>query len=855
MTLSPGSRLGPYEIQDQLGAGGMGEVYRARDTRLDRTVAIKVLPAHLAANAEFRQRFEREARIISNLNHPHICTLHDIGSQDGVDFLVMEYLEGQTLAARLAGGPLALDEALHHAIQIADALAEAHRFGVSHRDLKPGNVMLTRSGAKLLDFGLAKLAPATPTGSTLDARGAEGLTVAGAVLGTFQYMAPEQLEGKEADPRSDLFAFGLILYEMLTGRKVSRGEPPAPTAHPHFDRIIVKCLARDPDDRWQSAADLRTQLQWIGETPAAPAAAAPRRATLPWAVAALLLLVAAGVSLLHFREAPPPKRLLKLSLLPPEKSSIGGPIALSPDGSRLAFPGTGPDGRSVLWVRPLDSLTARPLPGTEGAIFPFWSPDGRSLGFFTYGKLKRIDIAGGPPLTLCDVGGVGRGGAWNRHGVIIYAGSVATGIHRVADTGGAAEPVTTLDSARQEVFHRAPHFLPDGRQFLYLNIGAQGPAIYAASLDSKSTKRILGVLSSAVYAPGESAGQGHLLFAREGALMAQPFDVDRLELAGQPFPLAEGVSYILTTGGNFAVSHNAVLAYGGSGSFNTQLTWFDRSGKPLGRAGPPGPYLDFDLSPDEKRVVVSEARGLLDLWLLDLARGSSTRFTFDPGADQFPIWSPDGSRIVFSSIREGSNNLFWKVSSGAGRDELLLKTPQAKFTTDWSADGHYILYYAIDPKTKADLWVLPLTGDRKPLPFLQTEFNERQGRLSPDGRFMAYVSDESGRWEVYMQPFPATGAKWTISTGGGADPRWRRDGKELYYLTEDRKLMAVEVKTAAGFDHGIPKALFDTRFPGAIEIGHHHAASADGRRFLVQSASEDTGGSAITVEVNWNQKD
>jgi len=873
MPLTAGARLGPYEITAPIGAGGMGEVYKARDTRLDRTVAIKVLPAHLAQNAEFRQRFEREAKVISSLNHPHICALYDVGRQDGVDYLVMEHLEGETLAARLANGPLPIEQALEHAIQMASALAEAHRHGVSHRDLKPGNVMLTRPGAKLLDFGLAKFAPATPTSATLDAVPAQGLTAAGALLGTFEYMAPEQLEGKDADARSDLFGFGLILYEMVTGRKVSRGEPPALTAHSHLDRIIRKCLARDPDARWQSAADLHTQLQWLTEGPSAPGpSAAPSRAILPWAVAVLLLIIAAALGVLHFREAPPEQRVLKLSLLPPEKSSIGAPITISPDGRHLAFPATGPDGRMVLWVRPLDSLIARPLPGTEGAHFPFWSPDSRSLGFFALGKLKRIDVAGGPPQALCDVSVLARGGTWSPDGVIVFATSIAAGLHRVAAAGAAPELATTLDASRQETYHRYPHFLPDGRRFLYTVHAAQREAsgIYAASLDSKSTKRILSVASLAAYAPGEGSGPGHLLFVRDGTLMAQPFDLHRLELASQAFPLAEGISYNLAIGANFSVSHNGVLAYGGSASISTELRWFDRSGKPLDRAVPPAPYWDFDLSPDEKRVAVTHASAAMDIWLVDLARAVPTRFTFEPGIDLYPNWSPDGSRIAFSSDREGVSNIYSKVSSGAGRDELLLKTPLPKVISDWSPDGRYILYSANNPKTKADLWVLPLTGDRAPrappFPFLETEFNERQGSFSPDGRFLAYVSDESGRLEVYVRPFSEApsgppsgpGAKTRISTAGGADPRWRRDGKELFFHGEDRKLMAVEVKAGGApsgpLEVGIPKALLDTRFPGQIEVGHHYAPSADGRRFLVQTASEEAGGGAITVVVNWSRK-
>ena len=872
MPLAAGHRLGPYEIVAPVGAGGMGEVYKARDTRLDRTVAIKVLPAHLAANAELRQRFEREARVISSLNHPHICQLHDIGKQDGIDYLVMEFLEGETLSARLVHGPMPLDQLLTCAVQMAGALAEAHGHGVSHRDLKPGNVMLTRAGAKLLDFGLAKIAPASRTAATVDISPTQSLTAAGSILGTFQYMSPELLQGKDADPRSDIFAFGAVVYEMATGRKAFEAQTPAALAgaiihtepaaipsHPLLDRVVRKCLAKDPEARWQSAAELRSQLQWIAEgtAPAVPVAA-PRVRTpkVAWTAAAVFFVLAATIGVIHFRESPPEQQKLKVSILPPEKASFGSSLAISPDGRRLAFPATGPDGRTQLWVRPLDSLVAQPLSGTEGASLPFWSPDSQSLGFFSGGKLKRIDLAGGPPQTLADASQP-RGASWSRAGIIGFAPTATSVLFQAPATGGEVKPLTSLDSASQENNQRWPHFLPDGRHFLYLirSRVRQNAGIFAGSLDSKTAKRILNADSSIAYA------DGRLLFVREGSLMAQPFDAQRLETTGPAVPVAEQVPYSVTSGAPFSVSANGILGYRSGGGGESMLRWFDRGGKPLGQAAPPAIYIDFDLSPDEKQVVVgrgSNQGDLPDIWLLDLTRNTPTRFTFDPALDWYPVWSRDGSRIAFSSQRGGSMDLYAKVASGAGADELLLKSPEPKIAADWSPDGRLLLYQALMPKTGMDFYLLPLAGERKPMPYLETPFNERQGRFSPDGRWVAYTSDESGPWQVYVQPFPASGAKWQISATGGADPRWRGDGKELFYLAPDRKLMAVDVKAGGApsgtFQAGVPQPLFDTRFPGAPELGRNYAPAANGQRFLLSILAEESAPPPITVVVNWNRK-
>jgi len=859
----------------------MGEVYRAKDTRLDRTVAIKVLPSHLSGNAEIRQRFEREARAVSSLAHPHICTLYDVGQQDGIDYLVMEFIEGESLADRLKKGALAAEQTLRHAIEIADALDKAHRAGIVHRDLKPGNVMITKTGAKLLDFGLAKLLGSDPAiASSLTSLPTErhAITDEGTILGTFQYMAPEQLEGKEADTRTDIFAFGAVVYEMATGKKAFTGksqaslissimtsDPPAitslqPMTPPALDRVVKKCLAKDPDDRWQSAHDLMSELKWIAEggsqagIPAPVIARRKARERLAWIVASILflgLLALLPFAIAYFHRASKDVPAIRFVVSQPEKTNFAGSISISPDGRRLAFIATA-DGKDLLWIRHLDSLTAQALSGTEDASYPFWSPDSRFVGFFAQAKLKKIDVSGGPATTLCDAQ-FGRGGTWNRDGVIVFTPSTQSPLYRVSSAGGEATLATALDTSRLETSHRWPYFLPDGRHFLYLvrSSKQEHQGIYVGSLDTQEAKRLAPADLSMAYAP-----PGYLLFVREGILLAQPFDAGGLEFTGEAYPVAAhvwfdaGFSY-----GAFSVSENGVLAYDPSGrSQASQIAWFDRAGKSLGSVGPPGVFLQPKLSPDNKRVAVQyndHQTGTYDILLFDLSRGATSRFTFDPSNDQYPVWSPDGSRIVFASDRSGHFDLYQKPSSGAGQEEVLLKSSSNAFPTDWSKDGRFIVYQSPDPKTKQDVWILPLSADRKPFPFLQSEFNEIQAQLSPDGRWMAYVSDESGNYEVYVRSFPTPSGKWPVSTHGGGLPLWRRDGKELFYIAADLKLMAVEVKEGATFEPGAPKALFGTRFVSNLTGAHRYDVSADGQRFLMSTRVEETASTPITVVLNW----
>lgn len=860
----------------------MGEVFRARDTRLDRTVAIKILPAALAADPQFRERFDREARAISQLTHPHICTLYDVGEQAGTAYLVMELLEGETLADRLARGALPLDQALAIATQIASALDKAHRAGITHRDLKPGNIMLTKTGAKLLDFGLAKTAaPAvTSTVTSMAPTTPPNLTAQGAIIGTFQYMAPEQLEGQEADARTDIFSFGAVLYEMLTGSKAFDGKsqvtliaaiigtnpPPIaasqPLAPPWLDHIVRRCLAKNPDERWQNASDLHDVLTWnadITARPAATSAGVHRRVSarerVAWTVALLgtAAAIALGVAQAR-REVAPVAPSARFSVASPEETSFWAnsgftPMAISPDGTRMIFAASG-DGPARLWVRRLDSLEATPLEGTEitQAADVFWSPDSRSIGFQQRATIKRVDVDGGALRTIA---AVGFGGAtWNRNGTIVF-GQGAQGLFRVSAEGGELVQVTKPDASRGEQ-HRFPFFLPDGRQFLYTVTSASPDArgIYLGSLDSTTRTRLLDVVSRAMYAPS-----GHLLYVRDGTLLARAFDLGALELNGDSLSIAEGLAFNPDDGNAaFSISSNGLLLYRSRLSGATQLTWVDRAGRQLGPLGPQGEYLNPTLSPDGTRVAVDRTvSGNRDVWLIETARGIASRLTFDPGPDFEPVWSPDGGRLMFASIRQGAAGLYQKVTSG-GDDELLFKPTSAGALFDVSGDGQFLVYQLSSP---VDLWVLPLGGDRKPFPFLETQvFQETHAQVSPDGRWLTYVSNESGSDEIYVDRFPTRGAKQQVSAGGGVQPRWRRDGKELYYLAPGLKLTTVPVSGNDALTFGSPAELFTAAVFGGLDraprFRHQYDVTPDGQRFLINvSATTGTAASPVTVLVNW----
>ncbi|HKF51750.1 MAG TPA: protein kinase, partial [Candidatus Acidoferrales bacterium] len=814
----------------------MGEVYRARDTRLGRDVAIKILPQHLTEMADAKQRFEREARAVSSLNHAHICTLHDIGYQDGVDFLVMEYLEGETLGKRLERGPLAGVELLRTAIEIADGLEKAHRQGVVHRDLKPGNIMLTKAGAKLMDFGLAKSAldgagSAPPLSSlTLSMNPAgqtrtEPLTARGTVLGTFQYMSPEQMEGKETDARSDIFSFGAVLFEMATGKRAFDGkttasviaailerEPPAissmqPMSPPALDRLVKTCLAKEPDERFQSMHDVKLQLEWVrdaGSQAGVPAPVVAHRKNREWllaAVAGLSAVAAIALAILYFARPTAKMPVIRSFIKPPANTSItsynGGTagFAISPDGLRVTYVALGPDGRSLLWVRALDSLQGQALDGTDGASMPFWSPDSQYIGFFAGGKLKKIQASGGPTLTLADAPG-GRGGTWNKEGTILFTPFFGTPVLRVSDAGGAVAPVTTLNRGNNESTNRWPYFLPDGKHFLYLAgnpltpVGNPTNSVMIGSLESKETKLLFRNHSNAIYA------SGYLLFLRQNTLMAQPFNSKKLELMGDAIPIAENVEDVAPrVQGSFSASDDGTLAFMESGSTTRQMLWFDHNGKQVG--GMPGmdSYADAQLSPDGKVLAFVLESPSTDIWLYDIARGVKTRFTFGSGSES-PRWSPDGKRIAYTSIRNGQFGIYAKAADGSGHEEVLLPpSVEQTYPLDWSPDGKVLAYsqWELGANGASRLWMLPLK-DRKPYVFnLLEQSASPSARFSPDGKWLAYSSTESGRAEVYVTPFPTPGGKWQVSTEGGSFPVWRRDGKELFYMSVDDKIMAAEV--------------------------------------------------------------
>ena len=882
MSLNAGTRLGPYELVAPIGAGGMGEVYRARDTRLDRTVAVKVLPAHLSSSADSRQRFEREAKTISQLSHPHICSLFDVGNQDGVEFLVMEYLEGETLADRIKKGALDFPDVLEHGIEIAGALEKAHRHGIVHRDLKPGNVMLTKSGVKLLDFGLAKAV--TPLGrggvslTTLPTQAGADLTAEGTILGTFQYMAPEQLEGKEADARTDIFAFGCVLYEMATGKKAFSGEsqaslisaimsshpPPlsalSPTMPRTFDRIVRTCLAKDPDERWQSASDAARQLEWMSDDSGTSPSIQPMtprrrwREALAWIVAAAAIAAAVVTPLL--RRAPNAEGIVRFTLSAPAGLSMGPAAVISPDGSRIAFIAVDAGGRPTLWLRTLDGLVSRQLPGTENARFPFWSPDGRSIAFFSNQRLRRISAEGGAAQTICRAG-LGFGGSWNRDGTIVFSSQFGARIESVPAAGGTPAPATEIQKSRGDSAHLWPAFLPDGRHFVFTarNFDPEKTVIALGSLDSKETRPLFRSDSAAVH-----AAPGYLLFARESTLLAQKLSSKGLSIEGEAVPIVEGIRFMTPDNALLAsTSTNGTMVYG-LWSHRKRLVALDRRGREVAAIGDIADYEDVAASPDGRRLAVSRrdpARGQnADIWVVDFASSIASRVTSDRTDELSPVWYPDGDRLVYVTEHAGFYDISMRSTSG-GAERLVFQTETDKTHPDLSPDGRFLVYGSANAGGFGDLHLLPLSGGgSRPTALTSTaEFDESYPAFSPDSKWLAYESDESGRSEVYVRRLPS-GFTRRISSSGGGMPVWRRDGKELFFHSRDGMLMAVALHESEDrLETAAPQPLFDLRLTDVVRptpFRRTYDSSPDGEGFFVIRAAEAEP-DPVAVALRWTE--
>jgi len=897
MSLSLGTKLGPYEIVSALGAGGMGEVYRAHDPRLDRTVAIKVLPSHLSSDPDLKQRFEREARMISKFSHPHICTLYDIGSQEGTDYLVMEYVEGETLEQRLAKSPLPPAQALIYGVQIADALDKAHRHGIIHRDLKPGNVMLTKSGAKLLDFGLAKLRQEpSPVAAALTEMTVEGerLTAKGMLVGTFQYMAPEQLEGKQPDTRSDIFALGAVLYEMLTGKAAFSGktkasiiaailssEPPPistsqPLAPPALERAVKQCLTKDPDERWQTAHDVRLELNWIlegGSQAGLPAPVIVRRKKqerVAWTVVGACAVLVLALLAAYFRVVSVRPPVVISSILPPSgtRFAFGEVSKISPDGRMLLFVATDADGIATLWLRSVDSPSARLLPGTEGATWPFWSADGRSIGFFAGGNLKTVQATGGPVVPLHDVS-LPTGGTWNQYGTILFEPGVDSGIYQIPASGGSAVLVLSLDKSKFNSYGW-PNFLPDGKHFTYSAWGNEAySGTYFASIDGRENKLVTRSTGNTVFS------SGFLFYGLStGAtvdLVAEAFDPASGRVKGEPQLVVRGIEYLPGPDvSTFAVS-DRLLIYAanptGAVAVST-IVWLDRYGKRLSVVTAERDSFDLRLSPDGQRMAYSKGGPNSDIWIQELKRDVPMRLTFDPSVDKgAPTWSPDGNAVLFDIAPGGKTppGIYRKSSSGTGSEELLAQPNQTGMTlwpTNWSRDGRFVLCVEgeIISRTHGEIWALPTMADRKPRVLIRAPGAAYDGQFSPDGHWVAYVSRESGREEVYVVPFDgnqvlntpplqevAITRRWQVSAKGGAFPRWRRDGKELFYVGPGSEFMAIKIEAKGNaFSVSEARPLFRQSLAnGAFP----YDVSSDGQRFLVNSFGENQ--TSPTLIVDW----
>ncbi|HST09051.1 MAG TPA: protein kinase [Terriglobales bacterium] len=895
MALPSGTKFGPYEIVSPAGAGGMGEVYRAVDTRLNRTVAIKVLPEHLSEKPEALERFQREARAISQLSHANICQLYDLGQQDGIHYIVMEFLEGETLGARLAKGRLPLELVLRYGAEVAEGLDQAHRMGVVHRDLKPGNIMLTRSGAKLLDFGLAKTAsPVVPQSAGLSATMtspnlSQPLTAEGTVIGTYQYMSPEQIEGREADARSDIFSFGSLLYEMATGRRAFEGksqvtvasailekdpEPISahqPLAPPTLQHVVQGALMKDPDSRWQSAADIARQLRWITSADTTSGAARialphPKWRERSWWIVAVAALV---TLLLWFAwSARSHPRVVRASITPPPDAAFdfmgdfSGPPVLSPDGSRVAFAARAPKGRNSIWVRRLDNASAEKLAGTDGAFALFWSADSKTIGFFADSKLRKVSASGGPVTILADAPNA-RGGAWNGDNTIVYAPDYRDSLWKVNAGGGAPARVTQLDLSKHST-HRWPSFLPDGKHFLYFATNHAGGrrednGIYLGSVDGGAPKLVLATDGAGLFAAG------YLLFHQQNALMAQKFDPDRGTLSGDPITLANDVQHDAGTFHTvFTVAGSGTLLYepgSENGIGDTDILWMDRSGKILSHVAERAGYRGGRLSPDGKRLAIAMGNPKSDIWVFDLGNGARIRLTFDDATHVMPSWSADGQRIAymaqFGATSMAGTELHARPANGGGQDDVLLSIknvaePVSLTWPQWSPDGHYLAYMRQSGPTGSTVWAMPTSGDKKPQLLIKPESPTGKVtffRISPDGHWLAYSSVDGTREDVYVTSFPSGSGRWQISRDGGTFPVWSHDGKEIYYIALDSHLMAVSANPhEGGFEVGNFQSLFEVR--NVFPLGDPFDLTPDGRRFLVLTQPA-VSPSPMTLVLNW----
>ena len=886
-----GQVISHYKIIEKLGEGGMGVVYKAEDTKLDRPVALKFLPSHILISEQDKARFVQEAKSASSLNHPNVATVYEIDEVAGEMFIAMEFVDGVTLREKMSS--ISFKQAVDIGIQIADGLAAAHEKGIVHRDIKPENIMVRKDGIiQIMDFGLAKL---RGTKSKLSR-----LTKEGSTIGTVGYMSPEQVQGQDVDHRSDIFSLGVLMYELFTGELPFKGvhetallyeivnvdaapmSAVKPEVDPNLDAIVLECFAKEPSERYQSVAEVAKELRRFKrestkqrvskvssirqpyghsgiqqaaqlQTPAGVVVQGSPKLHLVWITITVICLIAAGVfGYLYLRSTSRDETVIAFTISPPENGAFESPVpAISPDGRTIATLAHDSTGRTLLWIRSIGSIRARPLEGTEDASFPFWSPDSRFLAFFTPGKLKKIAIAGGSPQAICTAGD-GRGGSWNQDGIIVFAQDYNVGLSQVSATGGVPSVLTFLDTVQHDDTHRFPCFLPDGKHFVYLRrAGQEGKTgIYLHSLDRKEDRFLFSSQTNAVY-----VSPGYLLFVREKSLIAQRFDADKGEVQGDGVQVLDNAGSLANYNlGAFSASQNGIVAFMEGVAGGRQLIWYDRTGKELKRTVITGSIFDFHLSPDERRVVfrrVDAQTNNQDLWLFDVARNTQSRFTFEAAIDDDPAWSPDGSRIIYDSSPEGVRNLYMKMSTGAGNPELILKSSLDKAPLDWSQDGKFLLYEVDDPVTKADLWVLPLTGDRKPFPYLQSNFTESDARFSPDGQWVAYASDESGKFEVYIQHFPHSGGKWQVSVNGGAAPEWRKDGKEVYYLASDRKLMAADVRVVgSAVEVGIPSPLFEANVD-IYTAPNRYDVSADGRSFLVNTSGFEYNTRPIDVVMHW----